>query len=71
MSTEPKNLTLTEKADAAFRQAAMKVIERAHQTGTPVIIWENGRVTERSAEEMKARLTPEMQSVEGQDMAQG
>jgi hypothetical protein len=43
---------LTEKADAAFRQAAIKVIERARQTGTPLILWGNGRVTEHSIEEL-------------------
>lgn len=36
--------SLTEKAHAAFRQTAVKVIERAKQTGTPVIVWENGQV---------------------------
>ena len=38
--------SLTELADAAFEQAARKVIERARQTGTPVIVWENGAVKE-------------------------
>ena len=52
MSTEPNTSTLTEKADAAFRRAAAAVIERARQTGTPVIIWENNRVTERSGEDL-------------------
>jgi hypothetical protein len=45
--------TLTEKADAAFRQAAANVIERARQTGTPVIVWENGQVKVYSAEELE------------------
>ena len=44
---------LTEKANAAFRQAAAKVVERARQTGTPVIVWENGQIVERSAEELE------------------
>jgi len=44
--------SLTEKANAAFRQAAAKVVERARQTGTPVIVWENGQVVEHSAEEL-------------------
>ena len=43
---------LTEKANAAFRQAAAKVVERARQTGTPVIVWERGQVAEHSAEEL-------------------
>jgi hypothetical protein len=41
MSAETGN-RLTEKANAAFRQAAAKVVERARQTGTPVIVWEKG-----------------------------
>jgi len=44
--------SLTEKAEAAFRQAAAEVIERARQTGTPVILWENGKVVERTWEEL-------------------
>ena len=31
-------------ANAAFEQAAKKVIQRAIQTGTPVIVAENGQV---------------------------
>jgi hypothetical protein len=34
----------TKLADAAFRQAAQKVIKRAKESGTPVIIWEDGEV---------------------------
>ena len=37
--------SLTKLADAAFRQAARKVIERAKETGTPLIVWENESVT--------------------------
>lgn len=39
--TEP---SLTELADAAFLQTSRKVIERAKQTGTPVIVWEDGEI---------------------------
>jgi hypothetical protein len=35
---------LTRLADAAFKQAAEEVIERAEQTGTPVILCVNGEV---------------------------
>jgi hypothetical protein len=35
---------LTRLADAAFAQAAQEVIERAEQTGTPVILCVNGEV---------------------------
>jgi hypothetical protein len=37
---------MTKLADAAFRRAAQKVIERAEDAGTPVIVWENEEVTE-------------------------
>jgi hypothetical protein len=37
---------LTKLADAAFEQAAQKVIERARQSGTPVIVWEDESVKE-------------------------
>ncbi len=52
-----KDDTLTEKANAAFRQAAAKVIERARQTGAPVIVWEEGQVIERSCEELEQAPT--------------
>ncbi|MEZ6143199.1 MAG: hypothetical protein R3B84_21755 [Zavarzinella sp.] len=35
-----------EKIDAAFLQASRKVVERAINTGTPVIIWEDGALKE-------------------------
>jgi hypothetical protein len=50
---KPGNDNLTEKANAAFRQAAAKVVERARQTGTPVIVWEEGKVVERKCEELE------------------
>lgn len=37
---------LSEKVDAAFRASATTVIERAKQTGTPVIVWEAGHIRE-------------------------
>jgi hypothetical protein len=37
---------LTKLADAAFEQAAQKVIELAQQSGTPVIVWEDEAVME-------------------------
>jgi hypothetical protein len=37
--------TLTKLADAAFQQAAQKVIERAEESGTPVIVWKDEAVT--------------------------
>jgi hypothetical protein len=37
---------LTKLADAAFRQAARKVIKRAKEAGTRVIVWEDGEIKE-------------------------
>ena len=50
--TKPIDQSLTKLADAAFEQAARKVIERARQTGTPVIVWEDGAVKEVPPDEM-------------------
>ena len=36
---------MSDLADAAFEQAARKVVERARQTGTPVVVWEDDHVT--------------------------
>lgn len=37
---------LTKLADAAFEQAAQKVVKRAEESGTPVIVWEEDAVKE-------------------------
>lgn len=53
MTDQPKtNGTLSEKAKAAFEQAAVKVVERAKQTGTPVIVWKDNRVSEVSPDHL-------------------
>jgi len=53
MTDQPKpNGTLSDKAKAAFEQAAAKVVERAKQTGTPVIVWKDNRVSEVSADQL-------------------
>lgn len=52
--------TLSDKAKAAFEQAAAKVVERAKQTGTPVIVWKDNRVSEVSASQF-----PENESTRG------
>jgi hypothetical protein len=44
--------SLADKANAAFRQAASKVIERAKQTGTPVVVWEEGHVKNLAPDEI-------------------
>lgn len=45
------NGSLSDKAEAAFEQAARKVLERARQTGTPVEVWKDGHVAELSPEQ--------------------
>lgn len=49
--------SLSEKADAAFEQASQKVIERARQTQTPVVIWEDGRIVQVPSEVMQQAKT--------------
>jgi hypothetical protein len=51
--------TLTAKANAVFRQAARTVIERARQSGTPIYVWEDGKVVERTWAEMERLLAQE------------
>jgi hypothetical protein len=48
--------TVRDKADAAFRQAAAKVIQRARLHGTPIIVWQDGQVVERTWEETQRAL---------------
>jgi len=36
--------SLSEKADAAFERVVKKVVERARQTGTPVVVWQDEQV---------------------------
>jgi hypothetical protein len=71
MTTEAKDPTLTEKANAAFRRVAAKVIERARRTGTPVIVWENGRVTARSSDDLTGKPDRIVEGDEGQAGANG
>lgn len=55
---------LASKADAAFLQAARKVIQVALQTGTLIVVWEEGRVKEISAERVDVkRLATKIEEV--------
>lgn len=47
---------LSQKADAAFQAVAATVIQKAKQTGTPVIIWESGRINEISGDQMEQKV---------------
>ena len=44
---------LTKLADAAFRQAARKVIKRAKEAGTTVVVWEDGEIKEVDPRKIK------------------
>ncbi len=48
--------TLAWKADAAFLQAAYKVIQRAKQAGSLVVIWEDDQIKEVPPEELESRI---------------
>jgi hypothetical protein len=47
---------MREKADAAFRQATVKVIERARLHGNRIIVCEAGQIVARTAEQMEKAL---------------
>lgn len=42
--SESNDAILQAHVEAAIRQAAREVLRVAKQTGTPVIVWENGKV---------------------------
>ena len=46
-------------ADAAFRQAAVKVVRLAKQTGTPLILWVDGQIREVWPDELEEPTKPE------------
>jgi hypothetical protein len=52
--------SIAAKADAAFRQAADKVVQAARQTGTPIIIWDHdrGQIRAISPDEAQRQLSP-------------
>jgi hypothetical protein len=45
-----RKTSLSSKVEAAFQEAAKKVVRKARQTGTPIIIWKEGRVAAMSVE---------------------
>jgi len=51
-----QNESLSCKADAAFRQAAKKVIQQAKETATPVVVWEAGKVKEIPADQIETTM---------------
>ncbi len=54
---KPTDPSLTTLADSAFRQAAARVVRRAKETGTPLIVWERDRVRTIPPDEVRERTT--------------
>ena len=54
-----KDTFMVEKVDGAIRQAANKILERAKQTGIPVVIWEDDQIKEVPPEELELRMSVE------------
>ena len=52
-----RNANIVEKVDGAIRQAAEKILEKAKQTRTPLVIWEDDQIKEVSPEKMEIRIT--------------
>lgn len=50
--SDSTELSLTELADAAFREVAMDLVRRAKQTGIPIVVWEAGKVRHVRPEEL-------------------
>jgi hypothetical protein len=53
---ENSKTPMREKADAAFRQAAARVIARAREHGTKIVVCESGQMVERGWQEMEKTL---------------
>jgi hypothetical protein len=54
---ETSGFLLRSTVEAAFRQAAQDVVRVAKQTGTPVIVWKDGRVCEIPSDQLEESLT--------------
>jgi phosphotransferase system IIA component len=52
-----RNTNSVEKVDGAIRQAAEKILEKAKQTHTPLVIWEDDQIKEVPPEKMEMRMT--------------
>jgi len=52
--------SLIAKADMAFEAACRKVIDRARQSGTEIVIWRDGQIVELSPEEATAELEADL-----------
>jgi hypothetical protein len=53
---KPEDTLMVESVDSAIRQVAEKVLEKAKQTHTLMVIWEDDQIKEIPPEEMEMRL---------------
>ena len=58
----PRVEDISDKIDAAFREATVIAIRRAMATQTPLISWKNGKIEEISGEDLEATLTKVQES---------
>lgn len=58
-----KEVTLVDKANAAFEKVAEAVVERAKATATPVIIWQDGKCLSLSFEEAEQLMRQRSQNL--------
>ncbi|MBI4041843.1 MAG: hypothetical protein HY391_00040 [Deltaproteobacteria bacterium] len=51
-----KRLSLTEKAEKAFREAVNEVVKENIRLGLPLVVWQNNKVTKIPPSELKKML---------------
>ena len=57
MNNEPqRNMDIVEKVDGAIRQATIRILEKAKQTHTPLVVWEDNQIKEVPPEKMEMRM---------------
>ena len=50
-NNKKSTISMLLEVQTAFKQVTIKVIEKARQTNTPIIVWDNGKVVSLSADE--------------------
>ena len=53
--TSNSKKTTIEKINAAFERVAIRVLERARHTKTPIVVWEDGKIKQLSPEDVDQR----------------
>lgn len=56
------DMSMTELANAAFLKASEEVRRKARETGTPILVWEDGRIVRLSPDTLEP-IEPAGQSV--------